>query len=222
VSHSSGHTLIMSALGIASTTTLPTTVTIDDLTMTYPPQVAGASQTGSITPTLDRVWLKNLARPFLNRAITVTDWSDVEQPSRNGVFDIVGRTLPVAVTDVRTSRRYTLTVMADTADDAEELRLCLAAGDPVLLHVPEDCDVPGMYAVVGDVSIARRSPRAKRRFLTLPMVECAAPGPDIIGATATYQTIVNNYATYADLLAAFATYQDVLELIAEPAEVIVP
>lgn len=181
-----------------------------------------ATQTGSITPTLDTVWLKNLARPFLNRAVTVTDWSDVEQASRNGIFDIVGRTMPVAVTDVRTSRRYTLTVMAATDDAAEDLRLCLAGGDTVLLHVPDDCPVPGsMYAVVGDLSIGRKSARAVRRYLPLPLVECAAPGPDIVGATATWQTVLDNYATWADLLAAFPTWQDVLDLIAEPAEVIV-
>lgn len=179
------------------------------------------SQTGSITPNLTEVWLKNLARPFLNRAVVVTDWSDVEQASRNGIFDIVGRSNPVAVTDVRTSRRYVLTIMLDSGDDAEDMRLCLAAGDPVLLHVPADCDVPGMYAVVGDIAISRRSQRAVRRFITLPLVECAKPGPDIVGATATYQTVLNNYATYADVLAAFDTYQELLDLIAEPAEVIV-
>jgi hypothetical protein len=182
---------------------------------------ATTSQTGNITPTLDQVWVKNLARPFLNRAVVVTDWSDVEQASRNGVFDIVGRSMPVAVTDVRTSRRYALTVMTDTNDDAEDLRLCLAGGDPVLVHVPADCDVPGMYAVVGDLSIDRRSPRAVRRFLTLPLVECAAPGLDIVGATATYQTVLNNYTDYSGVLGDFTTYQDVLDLIAEPAEVIV-
>ena len=49
----------------------------------------------------------------------------------------------------------------------------------------------------------------------------AAPGPDIVGATATYQTVLDNYVTYAALAGAFATYQDVLDLIAEPSEVIV-
>jgi hypothetical protein len=26
-------------------------------------------------PTMDRVWIKNLQRPYLNRAVTVTDWT---------------------------------------------------------------------------------------------------------------------------------------------------
>lgn len=180
------------------------------------------TQQASITPGMDTVWIKNVARPFLNREVTVVGFSEITRPSRGGVFDVVGRTMPVAVTDVRGSRRFDLTVAADTVDAATDLDLCFAAGDPVLLHVPDGCPFPGMYAVIGDVTIARRSTRGQRRYLTLPLTEVAAPGVDIVGATATYQSILNAYATYSALLAGEASYEDAADRVGTADEVIVP
>jgi hypothetical protein len=179
------------------------------------------TQSDDITPVLDTVWLKNISRPFLNRPVTVTDWSDIQRPSRNGVFDIIGRTMPVAVTDLRSSRRYELVLTTPTVEEADELDLCLASGEPILLHVPSDCLVPGMYAVVGDVTISRREPRSTRRYLTLPLVECAAPAPEIVGATNTWAAVIATYATWADLIAANPTWQDVLDGVADPDNVVV-
>jgi hypothetical protein len=184
-------------------------------------QHALTNQTNSITPALDTVWLKNLARPFLNRPVTVNDWSDVERPSRNGVFPIVSRTLPIAVTDLRLSRRYELVLTTPTPAEAKELDLCLASGDPILVHVPADCPIPGLYAVVGTVVVSRREKRSPRRYLTLPLVEVVAPGPDIIGATNTWASVIATYATWADLIAANATWQDLLDGVADPGDVVV-
>ncbi|MFF5992578.1 hypothetical protein [Prauserella flavalba] len=181
------------------------------------------AQTTTITPQLQQVWIKNIARPFLNRAVVVNDFSNVQRQSRNGVFQVVGRSLPVAVTDVRGSRSYDLVVIAETLAESDDLDLVLAAGDPVFVHVPPNCPVPrSMYAVVGNVSIARRSTRGVRRYHTLPLTEVAPPGPDIVGASITYQGILSAFGTYADLLAANATYEDVVERIGDPGEVIVP
>lgn len=180
------------------------------------------TQSDSITPTLDTVWLKNLSRSFLSREITVVDWSDIELPARGGLFPIIGRSRAIGVTDVRTARSYDLTVRCATADEAYDLADCLAGGDPTFLHVPTGCPFPGGYWVVGDVRISRRSQRATSRYVVLPLTEVAAPGPDIVPATATYQTVLDTYATYADLLAAHATYYEVLDLIGQPGEVIVP
>jgi hypothetical protein len=189
---------------------------VDELVFTL------AAQTASITPVLDSVWIKSLARPFLNRAVTVTEFSEVERPSRNGVFGVVGRTLPVAVTDVRGSRRQTLTVKTETLAEAEDFDLVLASGDPIFLHVPQGSVFPGMYAVIEDITMTRRSVRGSRRYFELPLIECAAPGPDVVGATVTWSGIVNAFATWADLVATEATWHDVVERIGDPAEIVVP
>ena len=183
------------------------------------PGVVGA---GQITPALDGVWLKSLARPFLNRKVTVKDYSGVERPARVGVFEVVGRSMPVAISDVRGSRRWTMEVLTHTPAEARDLDLVMASGDPIFVHVPADCDVPGGYVSIDTVTVSRRARRTPRRVFELPCVEVAAPGPDIVGATVTVQTVLATYATCADVLAAHPTCQDLLELIGDPTDVIVP
>ena len=176
----------------------------------------------SITPGMTRVWLKNPRRPNLNTPVTVTDFGAISRPARAGVFDVIGRTTPVAVTDVRGSRRYTLTVTTPDLAAAAELDARLTQGDPVLLHVPPEAPFPGGYYVVGDTSYDRHSKRTKRRFFDLPLTEVAAPAGTIYSQTATCADIVAAYATCADLLAAEPTCADVLGYVAPAGNVIVP
>lgn len=178
------------------------------------------NQSNSITPTLSGVWLKFIARPFLNTL--VLPWGDIRwiRRSRNGVFDVVGRSVRVSVSDLRLSREGPLQLRTETVDDYERLDLVLSGGDPIFLHVPADSRLPTMYADVGDVEID--SPVPGTYFFTLPLTQVAAPAPEIVGATSTFQTLLNNYDTFADVLAAFATFQDILEEIAQPGDIEVP
>lgn len=179
--------------------------------------------TTSITPAMDSVWLKNLARPFLNRAITVIDWSDVTHDSRNAVLPIIGRRDPIGLSDVRMAKRWELTVRVPTLADADELVTTFASGEPVLVHLPDpDCPVPGGYAVIGDVRVQRvGNQRAPQRHIVLPLIGVTAPGPDVVGATMTWQSVISTYATWADVIAANATWQDLLDGIADPGDVVV-
>lgn len=179
-------------------------------------------ETAAITPDLTGVWLKSIGRPFLNRQVTVADYSDIERPSRAGVFDVIGRSYPVAVSDVRGSRRWTLEVLTSTTAEATDLDLILASGDPLFVHVPADCTIPGGYVTVGDTTQRRTSRRGLRRMFVLPCVEIAAPGADVVGATSTWQTVVSTYATWSDVISAHTTWADLLELIGSPSDVIVP
>lgn len=184
-------------------------------------EFAFAAESTSITPTIDTVWIKNLARPYLNRTVTVTEFSDVTRPSRGGVFEVIGRTLPVAVTEQRTSRRYALTVMLPTVDDAEDFDASLIVGDPVLIQVPPDCLLPrSMYAVIGDTSMSRVMTYSPRRYFELPLTEVAAPDADVVGDTITWQGVIDAYATWSDVVADKATWADLLDTIADPGTVI--
>jgi hypothetical protein len=140
------------------------------------------------------------------------------------VFDVISRTMPIAVTDLRGSRRLSLTVTTVDLGAAEDLDARLAQGDPVLIHAPGgvDCPIPSMYAVVGDVAIDRHSKRTKRRFFDLPLTEVAAPASTIYSTTVVWADIVAAYATWADLLAAEPTWSDVLDYVAPVGEVITP
>ena len=181
----------------------------------------GPLLTGSITPAIGGVWIKSVTRPFLNRQVVVQDYSDITRASRAGVFDIVGRSLPVVVGDVRGSRQWTLFLLAATLDEAATLDLVLASGDVLYIQVPADCDVPGGYVSVGDTNERRPARRSPRRIVSLPCTEVAPPAADVVGNTVTWQTVLNAYPTWADLMLAQPTWADLMELLGAPGDVIV-
>lgn len=178
-----------------------------------------AQQTGSVTPNLTTVWLKSITRPFLNTPVVALKPEPiVETEPRNGIFPVIGRSKPVAVTDRRAAKGYELRLLAETEDEQDRVGLVIDSGDPIFLHVPAGSPRPGsIYAVIGPTSFNPSS-----EVFTLPLREVAAPGADVVGATSTWQTVINTYATWADVIAANATWADLLELVGDPSEVIVP
>lgn len=180
------------------------------------------SETAALAPALGaRPWLKALSRPYLNAPVTVQDYSEVTRPGRAGLFDVVGRSFPVAVAEVRGSARYTLFVLTETPEERRHMAAILAAGEVLLLQVPATADTPAGYLHVGAATEQRTTRRSERRIFALEVVETAAPDPAIVGATSTWETVRNNYASWGDVLAAYATWADLLELIAQPEDVIV-
>lgn len=187
----------------------------------------GVTTTCQLTVDLDQVWFKSIGRPFLNRVVDcVLNPSPIVRRARNGIFPIVGRSFPVASTDLRGSREVTAQVVTRTTDEREGMDLLLASGDPIFVQTPLAYPLPTMYAVVGDTAeqrpVRNRLCDADWRLWDLPLTEVAAPGPDVVGSTSTWQTVVNTYATWADVLAAHATWASVLELVGDGSEVIVP
>jgi len=176
----------------------------------------------TITPALDTVWIKSIARPFLNRPITVVGWSDITRAARGGEFDVVGRSMPVAVTDVRSSKAWTLDVSTADRVEADALDLTLAAGDVMLIHVPADCAIPGGYVNIGDTTERRTNQRGQTRVFSLPCREVATPGPAVIGSTSTWTSVLATYGDWSAVAAAHLTWADLLTLIGDPSEVIVP
>lgn len=184
--------------------------------------VALGSETAALTPALGaRPWLKAIARPYLNAPVTVQDYSEVTRPGRAGLFDVVGRSFPVAVAEVRGSSRYTLFLLTETREERRHMAAILAAGEVLLLQVPATADTPAGYLHVGAATEQRTARRSERRIFALEVVEVAAPDAALVGATSTWETVRNNYAQWGDVLAAYATWADLLELIAQPEDVIV-
>lgn len=182
-----------------------------------------SQETASVTPTITEIWLKNVQKPFLNRTLTVTDWGTEESQSRSGVFDIVSRSLPVGVTELLGSRRFTITATLTQKADSDEFSTILSAGDSVMLQVPPDCDYVGGYFVIDRVSKRRgQSVRSPRRYFDLTLIEVAAPSSVLVGTTVTWQSVISTYATWADLIADNPTWADLLDRIGTPSDVVVP
>lgn len=187
-------------------------------------EVPTYSYTATVTPVLTEVWLKSIARPFLNQPVQVVDFSEVELPARGATFEILGRRAPIAVTDVRGSRRFVLVLRAQSILDADAIELALSFGDVMLIHVPDDAPLPrSVYAQIGNVSIARAGSRhdTQQRYITIPVTEVAAPAAALVGSTATYGGLAVAFGTYADLTAAFATYLDLAQYVAAPDDEVV-
>jgi hypothetical protein len=178
--------------------------------------------TTTITPNQSGVWLKSITRPFLNRPVSVVELSDITRPARVGVFEIKGSSFPIAVSDVRGSRRWTMTVKSDSVVDADALELVFASGEPLYIQTDGQNDIPGGYVVVGDVPRRRFGKTSERRWFDLPCTEVAAPGPSIVGRTSTWETLVAEFGSWNAVLAEFGTWAEVVDYVADPSVVIVP
>lgn len=189
--------------------------------------------TASITPDLagdacddTPVWIKSIARPFLNRPVAVVQRGEptITRRSRAGVFDIVGRSFPIAVSDLRSSRQWTMYVRTYSHTDAQEMDLILASGDPLYVQVPAGCaaSVPGGYVSVGDTTQSWHPLRPTQCLWTLPLTEVAPPGPDVVGVTISWQGVINSYSSWSTVIAGNATWADLLADVGSYSDVIVP
>lgn len=186
-----------------------------------------SAEIGSITPTITSVWLKDITKPFLNRTLNcIPNQTPITRRARSGIFPIVGRTFPIAVSDIRLARELTIEVITQTTQEWEELDLITLTGDVFFLQTPPGNSLPTMYVSIGDTSL-RRPLRNQRcgddwRVFTFPLTEVAMPDSDLVGSLGTWQTVLNTYATWADVLAAHPTWSDLLTLVGSPGEVVVP
>lgn len=186
-----------------------------------------STETASITPTITGVWLKDITKPFLNRLLDcIPNQSPIGRRARNGIFPIIGRTFPVAVTDVRLARELSIEVITRTTQAWQELDLIMATGDVFFIQTPPGNSLPTMYVAVEDTSMRRplRNSHCDNDFrvFTLPLVEVAPPAADVMGSLGTWQTVINTYATWSAVLAAHSTWASLLTLVGSTSEVIVP
>lgn len=182
-----------------------------------------ATTTATVTPAPTATWIRSPTRPFLDQTVTVVEASAVAMPARAGTFEVLGRRLPVALTEVRGSRRYTLTITTATKAERTALELFFSFGDVLLFQPPGDCDLPGpLYASVGDVQVENRGAHdSPRRYFVLPVTEVAAPDASIVGATITYAGAASTWASYTALNAATASYAALAAYVAAPADEVV-
>ncbi len=192
------------------------------LRMTRRPNVG--VETSVVTPVLDSVWIKNVRRPSLNRKVTVTGVSDITRPSRSAIVDVVGRTYPIAINDVRGSQHFTLQVRVTDLAGAADFDNALSTGHTVFIQAPSPLSaVPTVYASIGDTtrSQPRGSVRSPAKYFDLPVTEVAAPASTVYSDTFTYADVLATYATIADQIAANASYSALVDKVST-AVVIVP
>lgn len=191
-----------------------TDLTIDTGTPTF-------LQTQTITPDLAGFWLCSTMRSFLNIAPRVVGYTEPSRSARGGSTAIAGRTLPIGQNELSGSREWTLTIRVPTLAAARRLEYVVASGDVFYLQTPDDCPIPYGYYRIGDMDSSRVRELGTPRLFELPLVEHAAPGPDVATASATWDSVIALYGTWADVVAAQPTWEDLLDLVGDPSEVIV-
>lgn len=179
--------------------------------------------TDDLTPMLTSIWLKSIRYPLLNRAVTVTDWSPVARGGRGTVHDVVGRSTPVATTELHRAPGFVLELMTATGAAAAVLDLVIAAGGVLFVHTPAGCAVPGGYVVVGDTARERRTRSAvsPRRYTSLPCQVVTPPAPQITGTLLTWGTVERLFGSWDALVAAAPTWRDLLATVGSPDDLVV-
>lgn len=181
------------------------------------PVPPGSISYGSDPLTLDAeelsVWLKDPGLPARSvRAVVSTPLPTWTRAARQGVNVVRGRTRPVVISDVRTSRTGSLTLVTETDADLDALWWVLDTGGPLLVQWPPGWGQRDMYVSVGDVSEAPIVDPASftDRVWVLPLTEVDRPVGGMAGsADRTWQTVNDAGDTWTDALAGFTTWLDV-------------
>ena len=188
--------------------------------------LATGTETATITPDLDgRAWFKSIKHPFLNRPIhrvLAGGGQSISRASRGAVFDVQGRSVPVAVTDVRSSREFTLTVQVPDETAARDMDLTLASGDVFFLQIPPELapHMTGGYVRIGESTQHREADTIKWRF-TIPCTVVAPPGPGVVGTTMTWGGVFRLYGSWEALVASNPTWGDLLATVGSPDDLVV-
>lgn len=189
-----------------------------------PVDVLLGTESGTVTPTIIQPWLKSITRPFLNMPVTIQEYTQIARQSRAGVFNVPGRSFPVRVGDVASSRSWSYQILTADLAEARSLEYLIQSGDVIFVQVPTGFDIPAGYVGVGDMDLSRvsRTLADDRRLFSLPVVEVAPPAASVVGYTATWAGLLAEFGTWADVLAEFGTWAEVLEHVSDPSIVVVP
>jgi len=170
----------------------------------------------SPTYTMDsagKTWLKHPGRPFLNSIIEVAAPPDLTRPVAQGVFEVLGRSRPVAVTMRRNSERGTLVVNTRTDVDRSAILGLLDDGNPLFLSTPGGYGIGSVYIAVAEVTEHRRTVlgRTEDRSFDLPFTVVDRPPGTAVAVGNSWADVLAAYASWSQVLATEGTWTGVLE-----------
>jgi hypothetical protein len=162
-----------------------------------------------------RGWLGNAVDPA-NAALTWIEGMDaIDRPTTIGVYEIIGRKLPVVVTGKRGSRRGVLRLLTRTLTDSDALWRLLDEGDTLLLRTGQEYGLGNLYMAIEAVSEQRITPLGfypARRF-TLQFIETGIPVGSLISSPDnSWNRLPTGTATWATLKADRPTWLAVYQV----------
>lgn len=146
-------------------------------------------------------WLMNPARPGQNIRVEITQFSEITQSGRTGIFEIVGRSAPVIISDIMESGSFEFTIDAATKAEAKEIAGRLALGDPMYLLVPDaNSDIDTFYFTATSMKRSVDTPGGSWSIVVSAR-EVSQPAPAVYGSTYIWNDVTTDYATWTDVLA---------------------
>lgn len=185
------------------------------VTYTLTPNTGSPVTSSAVTIVTDGMtyWLKNIASASLSQKVQLASMGDVTRPARIlGVYDVLGRTHPVIVQDVRGGRRGTFTLNTSSASETSGLRALLDPGFVLFLQCPASVAFPDMYFVAGDVDESYLRAMGPERLWTIPFTEVDTPSDDLVAVGNNSWLTVTQFGTWNNLKIKRATWLDVLNL----------
>ncbi|OSC76554.1 hypothetical protein B5180_01850 [Streptomyces sp. BF-3] len=129
--------------------------------------------------------------------------------ARQGVNPVRGRSRPIVISDVRTSREGTMTLVTETAEDLASMWWLLETGNVLLIQWPSLWGERDVYVSVGDVVEAPYIEYAEYtdRSWTIPLTEVDRPIGGVTGSAGrTWATVLSDHADAMDLLTSYASW----------------
>ncbi|MFJ3588582.1 hypothetical protein ACIQUY_04740 [Streptomyces sp. NPDC090231] len=132
--------------------------------------------------------------------------------ARQGINAIRGRARPVIISDVRTSREGTMTLVTETGQDLADMWWLLETGNTLLIQWPSLFGEPDAYVQIGDVTEAPLVDFAEYRDRTwsIPLIEVDRPiGGSVGSAGRTWQTVADTNADWLAVMSAATSWLDI-------------
>lgn len=158
-------------------------------------------------------WLKHPGKPVLNMIVEVATGPDLTRPVAQGVFEVLGRSRPIAVTMRRGSERGELLINTHTDADRVGLLALLEDGEPLLLSAPDGYGVGSVYVAVGEVGERRLTHvgRTADRQFQLPITVVDRPSGTALALGNSWSDVLGSYPSWSQMLATEGTWIDVLQ-----------
>lgn len=161
--------------------------------------------------TLD-VWLKDPGLPARSMRATVQSLPEWQRAARQGVNTVRGRARPIVISDVRSSRTGSVSLVTQSEGERDALWWVLESGSILLLQWPPGWGERDTYVSVGDVTEGHITELAEHsdRVWTLALTEVDRPIGGIVGSPdRTWQDVANAGSDWAAVLADATTWLDV-------------
>lgn len=140
------------------------------------------------------VILKDPSLPARSTTAVVSTLPDWTRAARQGVNAVRGRARPVVISDVRTSRTGTLTLVTESQAEIDAMWWLLETGNVMLLQWPKSWGERDVYVTAGDATeshIVAHAEYADRTW-SVPLIEVDRP---IGGITGSYDRVWDDVLT---------------------------